>query len=70
MRLFIAADLPPDLLEDLNHSLAPLRDRPEVESARWTVPANQHVTLKFLGWVDAGALDGVADIARLGGHLT
>jgi RNA 2',3'-cyclic 3'-phosphodiesterase len=60
LRLFIAADLPPDLLEDLNHSLAPVRARPEVESARWTAPANQHVTLKFLGWVDAEALDGVA----------
>ena len=60
LRLFIAADLPPDLLEDLDHSLAPVRARPEVKSARWTVPANQHVTLKFLGWVDEGALDGVA----------
>jgi 2'-5' RNA ligase len=60
LRLFIAVDLPPDLLEDLNTTLAPVRARPEVESARWTVPANQHVTLKFLGWVDAGVLDGVA----------
>ena len=60
LRLFIAADLPPDLLEDLDHSLAPVRARPEVKAARWTVPANQHVTLKFLGWVDDGALDGIA----------
>jgi 2'-5' RNA ligase len=60
LRLFVAADLPPNLLEDLNHSLAPVRARPEVKSARWTVPANQHVTLKFLGWVDEAALDGVA----------
>jgi 2'-5' RNA ligase len=60
LRLFIAADLPPDLLENLNESMAPLRARPEFASARWTVPANQHVTLKFLGWVDAQKLEGVA----------
>jgi len=59
LRLFIAADLPPDLLRGLNESLEQLRTRPEVESARWTVPANQHVTLKFLGWVDAGTVDEV-----------
>jgi RNA 2',3'-cyclic 3'-phosphodiesterase len=59
LRLFIAADLPPDLLENLNESLAPLRARPEFASARWTEPANQHVTLKFLGWVDSEVVDGV-----------
>jgi len=59
LRLFIAADIPQDLLEDLDESLERLRARPEVASARWTVPANQHVTLKFLGWVDSGAVDGV-----------
>ena len=53
LRLFVAADLPPDLLADLDESLASLRSRSEVASARWTVPASQHVTLKFLGWVDA-----------------
>lgn len=62
LRLFIAADLPPALLEDLNNTLAPLRAKPDLESARWTVPANQHVTLKFLGWVDAGAVDRVTAV--------
>lgn len=61
LRLFVAADLPPDLLADLDATLESLRSRPEVASARWTVPANQHVTLKFLGWVDAGTVDTVAD---------
>ncbi len=61
LRLFVAVDLPPDLLEALDESLAALRSRPEVASARWTVPANQHVTLKFLGWVDAGMLDPIAE---------
>jgi 2'-5' RNA ligase len=59
LRLFVAADLPPDLLENLHGSLAPLRARPEFASARWTLPANQHVTLKFLGWVDPELVDGV-----------
>ncbi len=60
LRLFVAADLPPDLLEALDESLAALRSRPEVESARWTVPANQHVTLKFLSWVEAEAVERIA----------
>jgi RNA 2',3'-cyclic 3'-phosphodiesterase len=59
LRLFVAVDVPVGLLEALNDSLAPLRARTEVTSARWTTPANQHVTLKFLGWVDADALDPV-----------
>ena len=62
LRLFIAADLPPALLEDLHDTLAPLRASPDLESARWTVSANQHVTMKFLGWVDAGAVDRVAAV--------
>lgn len=61
LRLFVAADLPPDLLGALSETLASLRSRPEVASARWTQPANQHVTLKFLGWVEAGTLDPITD---------
>ena len=57
LRLFVAADPPPDLLEALDESIAPLRSRPELVSARWTVPANQHVTLKFLGWVEVGTVE-------------
>lgn len=60
LRLFVAVDLPPDLLGAIDESLTALRSRPEVASARWTVPANQHVTLKFLGWVDAGTVDPIA----------
>ena len=60
LRLFVAADLPPDLLHALHDSTKSLRSKPEVASARWTAPANQHVTLKFLGWVDAGAVDRIA----------
>ena len=60
LRLFVAVDIPAELLEGLNASLAPLRARPEVKSARWTTAANQHVTLKFLGWVEAEAVDPVA----------
>ena len=62
-RLFIAADLPSSLLEELDGAVAPLRSSPELEAARWTGPANQHVTLKFLGWVDAGAVDRIAEVA-------
>jgi 2'-5' RNA ligase len=61
LRLFVAADPPPDLLEALDESIAPLRSRPELASARWTVPANQHVTLKFLGWVEAGTVEPIVN---------
>ena len=61
LRLFVAADPPPDLLEALDESIAPLRSRPELVSARWTVPANQHVTLKFLGWVEAGTVEPIVN---------
>ena len=65
LRLFVAVDIPADLLEGLNASLASLRARPEVTSARWTTAANQHVTLKFLGWVDTEAVDPVATALAL-----
>ncbi|MGH2697772.1 MAG: RNA 2',3'-cyclic phosphodiesterase [Actinomycetota bacterium] len=57
LRLFVAADVPPELLDSVNRALAPLRSRDDLGSARWTKPANQHLTLKFLGWVDAEARD-------------
>ena len=63
LRLFIAADLPSSLLEKLDEAVAPLRSRPELETARWTRPANQHVTLKFLGWVGPGAVDQIVAAA-------
>jgi 2'-5' RNA ligase len=47
MRLFVALDLPPAVLGNLERLLATLR-----RSARiaWSPPANLHITTKFIGW--------------------
>jgi 2'-5' RNA ligase len=47
LRLFVAVDLPDDVRESLETSVAPLRER--FPRARWVPSGNQHVTLKFLG---------------------
>ena len=54
LRLFVAASLPADQLEWLEDRGGGLkRTWPQ---ARWTVSANRHLTLKFLGATDAGLL--------------
>jgi 2'-5' RNA ligase len=45
MRLFIALDLPPAVLADVRAICA------ELPAARWTNPAQLHLTLRFLGEV-------------------
>jgi 2'-5' RNA ligase len=52
LRLFVAADVPAPLLEALEESTGPIRSSGDLAAARWTKPSNQHLTLKFLGWVD------------------
>jgi RNA 2',3'-cyclic 3'-phosphodiesterase len=47
LRLFVAVDVPRDLLLAVDARLQPLRSR--VEGARWAPIENQHVTLRFLG---------------------
>lgn len=47
LRLFVAVDLPADVVAALAGQVAPFRDR--VPGARWTRPGSWHVTLKFLG---------------------
>ena len=47
LRLFVAVDVPRDLLLAVDSRLQPLRGR--LEGARWAPIENQHVTLRFLG---------------------
>jgi 2'-5' RNA ligase len=54
LRLFVAATIPRDVLDAAAAVAEELR--PLFPGARWTDVANQHVTLKFLGWADAGLL--------------
>ncbi|MGH2735550.1 MAG: RNA 2',3'-cyclic phosphodiesterase [Actinomycetota bacterium] len=57
LRLFVAVPVPEELLESLAEQAAPLKER--LAGGRWAPLANQHVTLKFLGWVGADVLDGL-----------
>ncbi|MDO5107585.1 MAG: RNA 2',3'-cyclic phosphodiesterase [Coriobacteriaceae bacterium] len=59
MRLFIAAELPQELLEALSETSARLRD---AVPGRYVPPSNFHVTLAFLGETDAAR---VAELAEL-----
>lgn len=49
LRLFVAVDVPPHLLTAVEEAIAPYRS--ELTQARWVPRQNQHVTLKFIGWV-------------------
>ncbi len=68
LRLFFATSVPSELLESVQERLADLqRDFP---AARWTAPANQHLTLKFLGATHEDLLEEVtrAGAAVAHGH--
>jgi 2'-5' RNA ligase len=47
LRLFVAAEVPEQVLAAVGEAVALLRDR--FPKARWVPTQNQHVTLKFLG---------------------
>lgn len=53
LRLFTAVRVPRDRLEWLDHEVEAVKGVPGV---RWTNVDNQHVTLNFLGWVEARVL--------------
>lgn len=62
LRLFVAADPPVEILEDLRSEIEPYREI--VADARWAPVANQHLTLKFLGSVPADDLPPVVVACR------
>ncbi len=67
MRSFVAVDLAPELRRPLVQLLKKL---PRSQEVRWCTPDQLHVTLKFLGEVDAGRLKQVCEIvARTAGQL-
>lgn len=68
LRLFVAVDVPDDVRESVADAISPLRER--FPRARWSPPANWHLTVKFLGrawprtldWI-VGSVEGVASAA-------
>lgn len=59
MRLFVAAEIPAAQLLAVQVAIESLKG--EISGARWTEPELQHVTLKFLGSIDAAAAPKVAE---------
>ena len=55
MRLFVALDLPNAVRQSLGELIARLKV--EYSGAKWARPESMHVTLKFIGEVDAKKLD-------------
>jgi 2'-5' RNA ligase len=63
-RLFVAIDLPPEIVAQLQELCY------GVPGARWVQPAQMHLTLRFIGEVDGGVFrdikEGLADIETEG----
>ena len=65
VRVFIALDLPPSAKEQLAGVIATLR-RAIPAGVRWVDPAGIHLTLKFLGNVDAGLVGPILEALQPG----
>jgi 2'-5' RNA ligase len=57
VRLFVALDLPEKVWQALRESIVPLKKA--CPSARWVRPEAMHVTLKFIGHIEAEKLDSI-----------
>ncbi len=62
VRLFAAFDVPLGHREHLQREIDYLKAI--MSDARWTDLAGQHVTLKFLGWIDQASVGEAAEICR------
>jgi len=62
-RCFVAVPLPEGLRSDLTDVVSAWRGEPAASDLRWTDPAGWHLTLAFLGWIDAELSEDV--LARL-----
>lgn len=60
LRLFVAVRVPEPVLTTLQTAAEPLRR--ELPGGRWVDVSNQHITVKFLGWVDGHRLVDVGKV--------
>ncbi|MFJ1755657.1 RNA 2',3'-cyclic phosphodiesterase [Kitasatospora sp. NPDC088134] len=69
MRLFVAVNPPAAAKQELVDAAAPLHGLPGADGLRWTEPAGWHLTLAFLGEVEAGELPRLeGELARVAGE--
>lgn len=61
-RVFVAVGVPTHVVSAIDEAVAPLRDR--YQQLRWTRPDAWHVTLAFLGDVEAGRVEAVEAAVR------
>jgi 2'-5' RNA ligase len=59
-RCFVAVPIGDELRAALAASVAAWRERPELAGLRWTDPLSWHLTIAFLGSVEADAVPGIA----------
>jgi len=62
LRLFVAVELPDDLKRALEEAIAILKRAGADEGVRWVRPEGIHLTLKFLGDVDAGQIEAIGQV--------
>ena len=67
IRTFIAADIPGPVRDGLRRVQAELKKEPI--QFRWVKPENIHLTLAFLGAVNAGLIDAIVDAMVSAGRL-
>lgn len=55
--MFVAFEIPDDRLDAVAAAAGEIQER--LHAGRWTTRGQQHVTLKFIGWIEASLLDEV-----------
>jgi 2'-5' RNA ligase len=73
-RCFVALPIGEELRSALAGGVAAWRERPDLSGMRWTEPESWHLTLAFLGSVEADAVPAIADavsgVAARSGPMT
>jgi len=63
IRAFIAVEVAPATIANIAGAIADLK--PKLPAIRWVAPANFHLTIKFLGDIDAGQVDAIGNALEL-----